>query len=468
MKVHRTAFVPFILAVALTLAAPAAFAQESTGLTKDVLKTLQASVKLDAQTRALMNAITNNDVRSLALNRELYNRHDDVFNYKIDVKGITDQASSGRCWLFAGLNIMRPSVMKKFNLSSFEFSENHLFFWDKLEKSNMFLEAVIDTRGKDLDDRELQVLIKDPVPDGGWWTYVVALIDKYGAVPKEIMPETNNSKSTGAMNAFLSRLMRHDAVELRAMAAKGAKMPALEARKIEMLKDVYRLLVLHLGMPPQEFVWRYEDKDNKVHETKYTPQSFFNDAVGVNLADYVSIFDHAAKPYNKYYVFKYDRNMADIPDQDFINMKIQDVKSYVLKAMLAGEPVWFAADVGVENDRKDGILEIGMYDYKSLLGVNMDLTKAERILYFESNANHAMVFVGADTLGGKAAKWRVENSWGSEVGAKGYWTMYDDWFDSYVYMVILNKKYLPESVLAILSTKPEVLPAWDPMRELFR
>ncbi len=469
MKVLRLAFVPAVLLFVLLLAAAPAFAQKGPALTPEVLKEIQSSFTLDAQTRALMNAITSNDIKSLALNRELYNRHDDLFNYKVDAKGITDQASSGRCWLFAGLNIMRPAVMKKHNLSAFEFSQPYLFFWDKLEKANLFLEAVIETRDRDLDDRELQVLTKDPIPDGGWWSFVVVLIDKYGAVPKEVMPETNNTKNTGMMNTLLSRLLRRDAVELRAMAAKGAKGPALEARKIAMLKDVYRLLVLHLGLPPAEFVWRYEDKDGKIHEAKHTPLSFYRDAAGVKLGDYVAIFDHPAKPYGKYYRIKYDRNLADAPDMDFVNMSIRDVKGFVLKALYAGEPVWFAADAGAENDKKDGIFALGMYDYASLLGVNMELTKAERILYFDSSPNHAMVFVGADTLaGGKPAKWRVENSWGTDIGDKGYWTMYDDWFDQFVYGVIVNKSFVSPEVLSILATKPETLPAWDPMREMLR
>jgi bleomycin hydrolase len=468
MKGHRAIFVTAAVSLALLLASQAAFAQKGPALTPEVLKELRASFTLDAQTRALMNAITNNDLKSLALNRELYNKSDDVFNYKVDAKGITDQAMSGRCWLFAGLNIMRPAVMKKYNLSEFEFSQTYLFFWDKLEKANLFLEAVIETRDRDLDDRELQVLTKDPIPDGGWWSFVVALIDKYGAVPKEVMAETNNTKNTGMMNVLLARLLRHDAVELRAMAAKGAKVSALEARRVEMLKDVYRVLVFSFGLPPDTFVWRYEDKDDKAHEATYTPLAFYKDVAGVNLGDYVAIFDHPGKPYNKHYLLKYDRNLADAPDMDFVNMSIRDVKGFVLKALYAGEPVWFAADAGAENDKKDGIFALGMYDFHSLLGVNMDLSKKDRILYFDSSPNHAMVFVGADTLAGKPLKWRVENSWGTDVGDKGYWTMYDDWFDQYVYGVIVNKSYLPESVLAILSMKPETLPAWDPMREMFR
>jgi bleomycin hydrolase len=457
-----------MLLLILSAACPNAFAEKSSGLTPDVLKKLQASFKLDAQARALMNAITNNDVKGLALSRDLYNKHDDLFNYKIDAKGITDQQKSGRCWLFAGLNIMRPALIKKYNLSGFEFSQNHLFFWDKLEKANMFLEAVIETRDKPIEDRELEVLLKDPVPDGGWWSYVVSLIEKYGAVPKEIMPETNNSSNTGMMNALLNRLMRHDAAELRNLAAAGKKAQALETRKAEMLKDVYRLIALHLGTPPQTFVWRYEDKDNKVHEAAFTPQTFYKEAVGVNLDEYVSLFDHPAHPYDKYYRIKYSRNMQDIPDMDFVNLDVKRLKEYALASVLAGEPTWFAADVGMQNDGKDGIFEDGIYDYHSLFGMNMDLTKPERVLYFDSSPNHAMVFVGVDTLGAKPLKWLVENSWGTDAGNKGLWTMYDNWFDQYVYSVIINKKFLPGDVLALLSTKPEVLPAWDPMRGLFK
>lgn len=468
MKSHRIVFVLALAAAFLALAAAGTLAQKGTALTPEVLKEIQASFTMDAQSRAVMNAITNNAAKDLALSRELVTKHDDIFNYKIDVKGITDQKSSGRCWLFAGLNIMRPAVIKKYNLSEFEFSQPHLFFWDKLEKANLFLDAVIDLRDKPLDDRELQTLVKDPVPDGGWWSYVVALIDKYGAMPKEIMPETKNSESTGAMNALLTKLMRRDAVELRAMAAKGAKVPALQKRKVEMLKDVYRLLVLHLGVPPQEFVWRYEDKDGKIVEAKHTPQSFYRDVVGVALGDYVSIFDHPAYPYGKYYRIKYSRNMTDLPDMDFVNVDAKTFKGYAYAMLLAGEPVWFAADVGAEMYSKGGIMEPGIYDYKSLFGVDLELTKAEKVLTFDSSPNHAMVFVGADTLGGKAIKWRVENSWGTDAGLKGYWSMSDDWFDRYVYAVIVHKKYVPESVLSLLGTKPEVLPAWDPMREYFR
>jgi bleomycin hydrolase len=444
-----------------------ALAGDRTVLTETVIEELKASFELDESNRALVNAMTNNDIRDLAYNRELYIRHDDLFSNKIETKGITNQESSGRCWLFAGFNIMRPTVMEKFDVEQFEFSENHLFFWDKLEKANMFLEAIIETKDADIDDRELQTLLKDPIPDGGWWSYVVGLIEKYGAVPKGVMPETKNSSNTRYMNATLNSMARSFAAELRGMAAKGAGVDALRDRKMEMLKDVYRVLALHLGVPPDAFTWRYEDKDKKIREARYTPQSFYREAVGVDLADYVTLFDHAAHAYDKYFQIKYCRNMPDRPDMTFINIEAGRLREFTLASVLAGDPVWFAADVGKENDYKNGIMAVGTYDYDALMGVGADLSKADRISYGESTPNHAMAFIGVDMKDGEPAKWLVENSWGTDRGNKGLWSMYNCWFDEYVYTVIIHKKHLPKEVLALLGTEPEVLPAWDPMRSAF-
>ncbi len=461
----RIAVIP--AAVLVVLGAAGASAGGDTGLTHETIEKLKESFELDPATRSIMNAVTNNDVSKLTLNRELLARHNDVFNVKVDTKGVTDQESSGRCWLFAGFNIMRPSVMKKFNIDDFEFSENHLFFWDKLEKANMFLEAMIENRGKDVDDRELKVLFRNPVPDGGWWTYVVNLIGKYGAVPKCIMPETKNSSNTRRMNSLLNRMMRSDAAEIRRLASEGKDESTLRKRKFEMLSQVYRLLAIHLGIPPEEFVWRYEDKDGRVCGGTYTPLSFYTEAVEDGLDGYVTLLSYPVHGYYEYYRIRYCRNMPDAPDMDFINMDIGMLKEFALKAVLGGEPVWFAADVGKDHDVENGIFEIGIHDYRTLIGVEDRITKADRLLYCESTPNHAMVFIGADTLGGRASKWLVENSWGTDRGKKGFWTMYDDWFDEHVFGVIVHKRYLPGDVLAIMDTEPKVLPAWDPMRSLF-
>jgi bleomycin hydrolase len=442
-------------------------AAEKGALTQKAINELRLSFELDDGNRALMNAITNNDVHDLAYNRERYIGHDDLFGHKIETKGITNQKSSGRCWLFAGFNIMRPTVMKNFGIAEFEFSENHLFFWDKLEKANMFLEAIIETSGADIDDRELQTLLSDPVPDGGWWNYVVTLIEKYGAVPKSVSPETKNSSNTRRMNQLLNEMARSCAVELRAMAAAGVDEAVLRERKMEMLEDVYRLLALHLGVPPEEFVWRYEDKDGKIHEIEHTPKSFYKEAVGVDLRDYVTLFDHAAHRYDTHYRIKYCRNMLDASDMSFVNVGAAQLREYACASVLAGDPVWFAADVGKENDVENGIMATGMYDYAALTGVGSELTKADRILYRDSTPNHAMVFIGVDSKEGKPVKWLVENSWGTDRGNKGLWSMYNCWFDEYVYSVIVHKKHVSKKVLALFDTEPVVLPAWDPMRSAF-
>ncbi len=450
----------------LSVALPA-LAGDGKALTREAINDLRLSFELNDGNRALVNAITNSDTRDLTYNRELFILHDDLFDHKIETKGITNQKSSGRCWLFAGFNIMRPTVMKNFDIAEFEFSENHLFFWDKLEKANMFLEAMIETRGAEIDDRELQTLLADPVPDGGWWSYVVELIEKYGVVPKDVSPETENSSNTRRMNQMLNEMARSYAVELRAMAAEGYDEAALRDRKMSMLKDFYRILALHLGVPPEEFTWRYEDKEGKIHEIDHTPRSFYEDAVGVDLRDYVTLFDHAAHAYDEYYCIKYCRNMPDASDMSFINVEAAKLKDYAYASVLAGDPVWFAADVGKENDVENGIMARGMYDYSALTGIETGLTKADRILYRHSTPNHAMVFIGVDSKEGKPVKWLVENSWGAERGNKGLWSMYNCWFDEYVYTVIVHKKYVPKKILALLDTEPTVLPAWDPMRSAF-
>jgi len=441
---------------------------ETGKLTPSDIQSFKNSLKIDGQTKALMNAISNNDVKQLAFNRELYNKTDHLFNFEIDVKGITDQASSGRCWMFAGFNMMRPEVIKKFNLKEFEFSQNYIFFWHKLELANQFLENIIATADRDINDRELQVLFNLGIGDGGWWNSMVNIVEKYGAVPKDVMPETKNSSKTGAMNTIINDLMMHSVEKIRMLVNAGKSSNEIVKYKLDVLKDVYRLLVLHLGEPPSEFTWRYQNKDNKIIGKQYTPLDFYKEVGGVDLKEYVSIFDHPAHPYNKYYQMNFSNNTAGESNMSFINLEISKLKELALKSVLNGDPVWFATDVGKENDKENGVLAIGVYDYKSLYSVDTELSKRSRVLYRKSVPNHAMLFVGVDTIAtGEVKKWRVENSWGTSPGNKGYWTMYQDWFDAYVFNVIIHKKYLPKEVLDLLETEPTNLPAWDPFYEAF-
>jgi len=442
-------------------------AAENKQLDQNAITKLQTSFRLDNTNKALINAITNNDINNLVLNRDQINNHNDVFNLNLAVEGITDQKSTGRCWMFAALNLMRPIVKDKFNLKSFEFSESYLFFWDKLDKANYFLEIIIETWDRDIDDRELQAILNDPIPDGGWWNYVVNLIEKYGVIPKELMPETEHSSKSNMINKTVLNLARQDAAELREMAKQGKNATHLRIRKMEMLQDFYRLLVLYFGIPPQRFTWRVEDKDGKLIEKMYTPVEFFKEAVNWDLNQFVILCDYPSFPLHDFYQINFCTNMIEEPDMSFINLDTEKLKKYALVSLTDKNPVWFAADVGWQMERDLGIMAADIYDYESLFNIKDKMNKADRIRYRASNANHAMVFIGADTTNGKALKWRVENSWGNDKGNKGYWTMYDNWFDKYVFTVIINKKYLKAEDLKLLDKKPKKIPAWDPLRISF-
>ncbi len=438
-------------------------------LTPDMIASFHKRVVEDGRSKLLINAATQNKLRELALNHELSRKHDPHYTDTLKTGGVTNQKGSGRCWLFAGLNILRPPVVEKYKLKDFEFSENYCFFWDKLEKANLFLEGVIETRDRDVNDRLVVHLLKTPFPDGGQWHMVVALAEKYGLVPKSVMPETDHSSGTGDMNRLINRKLRSDAAALRALHGKGKPVSALREEKTKMLSEIYRLLCYHFGTPPEKFMWRYKDKDDVLSDwTEYTPKSFYKQFVALDLSDYICLYNCPAHPYGRLYEVQFCRDFYDQSNMTFINLEIDVLKDAALKQLRSGEPVWFGCDVGKEFQRSTGILRPGIYDYESLLDMNFDMTKKERILYRESIPTHAMVFQGVDIRFGKPVKWYVENSWGTDRGDKGYLNMYDSWFDEYLYSVVVKKSFLPADVLDVLKQRPVVLPPWDPMYGIVR
>ena len=453
----------FAVSLVLDFAASSLVADEG-ALTNEVIDKINSSFEMDTHTRAMYNSITNNDISSLALNREVLRRHNEIFSHKIETKGITNQKKSGRCWLFAGLNILRPKVIENNNLESFEFSQNYLAFWDKLEKANCFLENIIEFADRDILDREMEFLLRKPIPDGGYWENVVNLVEKYGAVPHEIMPETNSSGNTNLMNDLISRKLRADAVKLRNMHKQKRPLRRLRTEKTKMLAQVYKMLVLNLGQPPTGFQWRFEDANSVVSKiSTYTPKSFYEELVDVDLRQYVDIFNDPSKEYGKHYSINLTRNIRDGDDAHFANVKMQILKDIAAKAVLDDEPIWFSCDVGKDQSKEHGIMAMGMFDYDSIYMTDMNMTKAERSLFRESVPNHAMVFIGIDMQNDKPAKWLVENSWGDDKGSKGHWTLYDSWFDTNVYSIIVKKKYVPEEILDIYKQPAVKLPPWDPV-----
>ena len=453
----------FVVQLILVFAA-LSFSADEGALTTKVIDKFHSSFEMDTHTRAMYNSITNNDISGLALNREVLRRHNEIFSHKIETKGVTNQKKSGRCWLFAGLNILRPKVIENNNLESLEFSQNYLAFWDKLEKANCFLENIIEFADRDILDREMEFLLRKPVPDGGYWENVVNLVEKYGAVPREIMPETNSSGNTSLMNALVSRKLRADAVKLRNMHKQKRSLRRIRTEKTKMLAQVYKMLVLNLGRPPAEFQWRFEDANSVVSKiSTYSPKSFYKEFVGVDMRQYVDIFNDPSKEYEKHYSINLTRNVRDGDDAHFANVKMQILKDIAARAVLDDEPIWFSCDVGKDQSREHGIMAMGMFDYDSIYMTDMAMTKAQRSLFRESVPNHAMVFIGVDMQKDKPAKWLVENSWGDDKGSKGLWTIYDSWFDTNVYSIIVKKKYVPEEILNIYKQPPIKLPPWDPI-----
>lgn len=456
--------------VAVLLLVGTATAGGPGGISPDMVEQWSQAA-LDENDKVICDIVANGNITEVALNRARYIAHDAYVNHKIKTADITNQKSSGRCWMFAGVNVLRPQVIKKYNLKKFEFSQSYLQFWDKLEKANLFLQGMIDLADRPLDDRELEILIKDPIGDGGWWTYFVDLIEKYGLVPKEAMPETHNSSSTGTMNKFLKLKAKEMGLELRAMVRAGAADGEVTARKSELLAQVYRFLVLHLGEPPREFTWRYETDDSTgivIHPETLTPKSYYEEVIDHDLSEYVALFNYPGKDYFENYSLRWSRNMYDRPDLTVLNVPVDTMRAYALKSILDSTPVWFACDVGEENYGKDGIMALDIYNYENIYGMTFDMPKADLIHMQLISPNHAMAFIGVDTINGEVNKWLVENSWGSEKGDKGNWHMYNDWFDRYMFGVIIHKEYLTPELVTLSQKKPIELPPWDPMWALNR
>lgn len=438
------------------------FAQQEGQIAPELLTKIRAGYKNDANDKAIRNAITSNSINKLALNRENVGKTDHNFSDKVKVSGITDQKSSGRCWLFSSLNMFRPLVINKYNLSSFEFSQNYCFFWDQFEKSNLFLEAIIATRSKPMGDRTVEWLFKNALGDGGQWTTFTGIVQKYGLVPSTVMPETYNSDNTSALSSLIERKLREDALELR---VSGEKTEKLRARKIEMLSEIYRMLVIGFGEPPTEFSWRYKDKDNKISEAKqYTPLSFYQEAVGIDLSQFVMFMNDPTREYYKVYEIEYDRNMVEGYNWKYINLPTEDLKPFAVASIKTGDALYFGCDVGKQLNSEAGILDINNYDFENLMGVKFGMDKKQRVLTFDSGSSHGMALVSVDlNADGKPVKWQLENSWGEKAGNNGYLTMTDRWFDEYMFRLVVNKKYVSNKVLKILEQKPVMLPPYDPM-----
>lgn len=441
-------------------------AQNNGGISDAMLQQIRAAYQDTPADRALRNAICNNDIRKLVVNQTNCGEPDAYFSHRVSSKGITNQQQSGRCWLFSGLNVLRARMISRYGLGAFEFSQNYCFFWDQLEKANLFLQGVVDTRELPREDRKVEWLFKNPLSDGGQFTGVADIVGKYGLVPKEAMPETYSSEHTAQMANLLKLKLREYGIALREAARDGAKKRDLEARKTEMLGVIYRMLVLNLGEPPVRFTWTRHDSDGRPVDTReYTPRSFYDTYVGTDLTDgYVMLMNDPTRDYYRCYEIDYDRHTYDGHNWTYVNLPVEEIKEMAIASIKDSTMMYFSCDVGKFLDSGRGLLDVDNYDYESLMGTTFGMDKRRRVESFASGSSHAMTLMAVDLDAEEhPVKWMVENSWGPSSGCKGHLIMTDRWFDEYMFRLVVERKYVPQRVLDILEQKPLRLPAWDPM-----
>ncbi|MGM9522092.1 MAG: aminopeptidase C [Oscillospiraceae bacterium] len=417
-----------------------------------------------------MNAVTSNGVQAAAKRWQAPASAVHQYSIRLDQHGVTNQKASGRCWMFAALNCLRFQVIHKLNLDGFELSQNYTLFYDKLEKANYFYENIFATLDEPTDSRYIAHLLEAPEQDGGQWDMISAIISKYGVVPKEAMPETACSSNTKEMNTVLTEKLRGDASVLRSAHNEGKSLDELHAMKKDMLLEVYRILCICLGTPPEKFDFCIRTKDGRyIADRSITPHEFYERYVGVDLSQYISLINAPTedKPYMRSYTVKFLGNVVGGTPVRYVNVPVEELKKAAIAQMKDGEPVWFGCDVGKYSDRDTGVMDLEAYDFETLFSTELKMTKADRLEYGHSQMTHAMVFQGVDIDGnGNPTRWCVENSWGEDRGAKGMYLMTDAWFNEYMYQIVVNKKYLPYEIVEAYESTPIELAPWDPMGSL--
>lgn len=436
-------------------------------ITRKQVAELRKGFDAESSNKVAQNAVTNVQLPDLTLNRDLVQDIDDSFSTKLDDWKVTAQMRSGRCWLFATLNLLRVGAMKKMKLKNFEFSQAHIHFWDKFERANHLLESIIETSDRPVDDRTIHFLLSDPIGDGGQWNMATNLIRKHGLVPKSAYPESNSSSATRWMNAELKNILRSSACEIRAIVDGGGSVEEAREHKEKRIADIWNMLCIHLGTPPKTFNWQWRDKDGDFHRNgRMTPQQFAAEFVDIDWEDYVCIVNDPRNEYYQTYTVDFLQNVAGGPPVVYLNVPSKEMKAITQKLLEDGMPVWMGCDVGKEMDRKRGLWDADLFDVEGLYGIEYGMDKADRLRHNQTMMTHAMLFTGVDVVNGRPRRWRVENSWGQDTGQKGYYTMNDSWYDQYMFEIAAPKDYLTEKMLEGLETEPVVLPAWDPMGSL--
>ena len=440
-------------------------------ITFEDLQSFEANFNESKVNRVAMNAVTKAGVLDAARNYAVQQNNPYTFSIEVEAGKVCNQEKSGRCWMFAALNVMRLDLMKKLDLDNMELSQNYPLFFDKLEKANYFLENMLETLDEPRDGRVVSFLLRDPLGDGGQWDMFRSLVEKYGVVPKDLMPETAASSATAELRKFMTTKLREYACELRTAHEQGEGLEELRARKDKMMDTIYRMLCIALGKPPVRFTWETRNKKGEFIRIKdTTPRKFFHEFIGWNLEDMVTVINAPTKdkPYGRTYTVQYLGNVrGGAYPVKYLNLPMDDLRDLTIRQLKDGRPVWFGSDVGQFSDRQGGYLTTDAYAVDDLFSTDFPMTKEQRLDYGESLMTHAMVITGVDLDdNGKPVRWKVENSWGKERGRDGYYVMSDKWFGEFSYQILLDRKYFSPEQAAAFDTEPIVLDPWDPMGSL--
>ena len=451
---------------------PAAPLSPSAGpraLPPESLDKFRRSFETKPSKRLVQNVVAQHDVNDVALSRSIVTDSPHSFSVVLDDWSVTNQAKSGRCWMFAGLNLCRAETRNVLNVKNFEFSQNYLMFWDKLERANFVLEAIIETADRPADDRTVAWLLRSPISDGGQWDMFTALVEKHGVVPKTAMPETESSGNSARMNSSLNYQMRQGAKRIRDSYAVESGLDELQRIKYEVLEVIYDMLCIHLGTPPIEVDWQWKDKDGEFTRAgKLTPLEFAAKYLPTPIQDYVSLVHdpRQTSPVGATFTVEYLGNVVGAPPIKYLNVDIQLMKDIALRMLQDGKPVWMGCDTGKQMHRDLGLWDAELFDYAGVYDADFSLDKADRLEYHQTSMTHAMMFTGVDIVEGSPRRWRVENSWADKVGNQGFFLMNDSWFAEYMFEIAAPKEYLPTELQMALDLDPIVLPAWDPMGSL--
>ena len=459
----------FILAGVLAAWPLHGVAQESGGgISPDMLEQIRQAQPHTQAERALFNALAANSIDDLAVNHANKGPVDTYFNVETPAQSITDQQRSGRCWMFSGFNVLRAEFARRTDSLSVELSHDYLFFWDQLEKANLMLQGVIDHADKPMDDERVRFFFKNPISDGGTYCGVADLVTKYGLVPAEVMPETYSSDNTSRVAGLLKSKLREFGLQLRGMKQAGRSATDIEEAKAGMLGTVYRMLSLTLGEPPATFTYAFRDNEGRAmtEAKQYTPMTFAAEILGGKplQGSFIMVMNDPRREYHKTYEVEYDRHTYDGTNWKYLNLPMDEIARLAIASLRDGSKLYSSYDVGKFLDRKRGLCDVRNYDYESLFGTTFGMDKAQRIMTYDSGSTHAMTLTAVNLdADGQPLAWKVENSWGADYGQKGCLVMTNEWFNEYMFRLVVDKQYVPTKLLKQYDQEPVMVMPEDPL-----